>query len=273
MSLFICPICGDKLDKNKGIYNCPSGHCYDIASEGYVNLLPANKKHSKVPGDDKNMVLARNRFLSGDYYAPLRKELIKLFLRLTPDYPALLDSGCGEGYYTQGILESLKVVGKSPRVAGIDISKEAVRLAAKKSKDAEFAVASAYHLPIAEDSIDFVLNCFSPLCESEFRRVLRREGYFVYVVPAPRHLWEMKCAVYDTPYENERFRASYEGFTLKETVEVQEKVILNDKQAVTDLFTMTPYFWKTSQEGIERLKKLDVLQTEIAFDVHVYQKR
>lgn len=272
MSLFICPLCGEGLNVKNGIYTCDSGHCYDIASEGYVHLLPPNKKNSKLPGDDKNMVRARNRFLSGGYYEPLRKAIIKLILKSVSKNPAILDSGCGEGYYTEGIAEALRIEGKGSQVAGIDISKEAVRLAAKRVKEAEFAVASAYHLPVVNSSIDVLLNCFSPLCENEFRRVICEGGYFVYVVPAPRHLWEMKCAVYEQPYENEKISVEYEGFELREIVTVNDRIRIVDKQMISDLFSMTPYFWKTPQEGVERLKRLDELETEIAFDIHLYKK-
>ena len=272
MSLFICPVCGGKLERSEKGYLCPMGHGFDLAAEGYVHLLPANKKHSKLPGDDKNMVRARNRFLSGGYYEPLRKTLSALTLELSGDDPAVLDSGCGEGWYTEGIYNALKSTGKSFQVGGIDISKEAVRLAAKRLKNAEFAVASAYHLPLAEDSVSLVLNCFSPLCTSEFLRVLKTDGHFVYVVPAPRHLWELKCAVYDKPYENERTREEYEGFELVKTVNVDSVITLPDRQTISDLFTMTPYFWKTPKEGIARLELLEMLETEISFDIYVYRK-
>lgn len=272
MSLFICPICGEKLERGEKSYACHSGHRYDIAAEGYVHLLPANKKHSKLPGDDKNMVRARSRFLSDGYYEPLRKAVVELILLLSSEKPAILDSGCGEGYYTEGIYSALTNAGKSPAVAGIDISKDAVKHAAKRVKDAEFAVASAYCLPLDNESADFVLNCFSPLCGSEFRRVLKIGGYFIYVVPAPRHLWELKCAVYDTPYENESIIAEYEGFELVKTVSASERISIADRQTISDLFTMTPYFWKTTKEGASRLLSLDSLETEISFDVYVYQK-
>ena len=272
MSLFICPICGGKLQQGEKSYACPSGHSYDIASEGYVHLLPANQKHSKLPGDDKNMVRARSRFLSGGYYDPLRKALIGLVLELSLEAPAILDSGCGEGYYTEGIYEALISAGKAPLAAGIDISKEAVKLAAKRVKDTEFAVASAYHLPLADDNVDFIINCFSPLCDSEFQRVLKTGGYFIYVVPAPRHLWELKCAVYDSPYENERACIQYEGFKQIKFVQVEERILISNGQTIADLFTMTPYFWKTPQEGVSRLLSLDKLETEISFDIYVYQK-
>ncbi len=272
MSLFICPICGGRLERGQKSYACPAGHGYDIASEGYVHLLPANKKHSKLPGDDKNMVRARNRFLSGGYYEPLRRTLAGLAAELTYESSWVLDSGCGEGYYTEGIYDALKIAGKTARIAGIDISKEAVRLASKRLKDAEFAVASAYRLPLADSSTDIVLNCFSPLCDSEFRRVLKSGGFFIYVVPAPRHLWELKRTVYDKPYENGRAAAEYEGFELIKTITVEDRICLPDRQAISNLFTMTPYFWKTPKEGAARLEALETLETEISFDIYVYKK-
>lgn len=272
MSLFICPVCGGPLERYEKNYLCSSGHGFDLASEGYVHLLPANQKHSKLPGDDKNMVRARNRFLSAGYYEPLRQKLAALALELSGPEPSILDSGCGEGWYTEGINSALKSAGKTPHVAGIDISKEAVRLASKRLKSAEFAVASAYHLPIAEKSADLVLNCFSPLCVSEFLRVLKIGGYFIYVVPAPRHLWALKCAVYDSPYENERVLAEYESFRFIKTENVDSVIALKDRQTISDLFTMTPYFWKTPKEGTARLEALETLETEISFDIYVYRK-
>ena len=272
MSLFVCPVCGEKLERGEKSYTCPAGHGFDLASEGYVNLLPANKKHSKQPGDDKNMVRARKRFLSLGYYEPLRRAISELALGLQTSKPVILDSGCGEGYYTEGIAEAFMSLGKAPRIVGIDISKEAVRLAAKRLKNAEFAVASAYHLPLAGGSADLILNCFSPLCVPEFLRVLKKGGHFIYVVPAPRHLWELKCAVYDSPYENERVTAEYEGFELVRTDELEKRALIEGKQGISDLFAMTPYFWKTPKEGLARLEKLETLETELSFVICVYKK-
>ena len=96
-SLFVCPLCGEKLTRRENSYFCPNGHCHDVAREGYTYLLPVNRKHSKAPGDDKAMAAARSAFLSKDYYAPLRNTLCQLAVSLTGDAPAVLDSGCGEG--------------------------------------------------------------------------------------------------------------------------------------------------------------------------------
>ena len=176
MSLFVCPICSAPLTREEHSYRCPAGHSYDIAREGYVHLLPANKKHSANPGDDREMVAARTRFLDGGWYAPLQDALCRLVLAHTGNCPAVLDAGCGEGYYTNGIFSTLQNAGKSPHVAGVDLSKLALRKAARRTPGAEFAVASVYHLPVADRSIDLLVDCFAPLALEEYRRVLKPGG-------------------------------------------------------------------------------------------------
>ena len=137
--LFVCPLCGGALERQGGSYLCPNGHCYDVAKEGYTYLLPVNRRHSKAPGDDKAMTAARHAFLEKGYYTPLREKLCQLAVELTGDAPAVLDSGCGEGYYTAGIYQALCAAGKAPRMAGIDISKPILRLAARREKSIDFA--------------------------------------------------------------------------------------------------------------------------------------
>ena len=188
-SLFVCPLCGKALTRTEKSCVCPAGHSFDLAKEGYCHLLPANRKHSKAPGDDKDMAAARSAFLSKGYYAPLREELCRLAVSMTGNAPTVLDAGCGEGYYTGGIYGALLAAGKQVRMAGTDISKFILRRAAKREKDIEFAVASSYHLPVADGSVELLLNCFSPLALEEFRRVLRPEGVMLYVVPSEKHLW------------------------------------------------------------------------------------
>ena len=112
-SLFCCPICGEGLRREPGRYACPGGHSFDVAKEGYVNLLPANRQHSKAPGDDKEMAAARSRFLEGGWYGPLRETLCALVEKYAPQAPALLDAGCGEGWYTQALAQA--VSGKGGR--------------------------------------------------------------------------------------------------------------------------------------------------------------
>ena len=162
-SLLRCPLCAQPLDRQDTRYLCPRGHSFDRAAAGYVHLLPANKLHSKDPGDDKAMAAARNRFLSGGYYDPLRDALTRLALAYAPDRAQILDAGCGEGYYSAALFQALLQAGKHPRMAGVDLSKHALRRAAKRQGSIEFAVASVYDLPVADQQIDLLVNCFSPL--------------------------------------------------------------------------------------------------------------
>jgi 23S rRNA (guanine745-N1)-methyltransferase len=141
MSLFACPICGERLDRLEKAYVCPNGHSYDIASEGYVYLLPPNKKHSKMPGDDKAMVASRRRFLESGCYRIFSDALNNLALKYYPaDGSAIVDAGCGEGYYTSRLAEFFSEHGMNPPLCGFDISKFAVKAAAKKYRSIPFAV-------------------------------------------------------------------------------------------------------------------------------------
>ena len=268
--MFRCPICSNPLIREAHRYLCPNGHSYDRAAEGYTHLLPANQKNSKNPGDDKQMVAARCAFLERGYYAPLRDALSALAAQLLANIPSpvLFDSGCGEGYYTAGMAAAVS----HAQVGGIDISKFAVRRAAKRVKRGEFAVASAYHLPVPDAGIHLLTNIFSPLCAEEFSRVLVPGGHFLYVVPSERHLWQMKQVLYDAPYENPVKQEDYEGFVWQQAVPLRDTITLDCTEDIMALFGMTPYAWKTPKAGIDRLSALSALETEIGFDIHVYQK-
>ena len=268
-SLFVCPNCGRPLEREANGYACPAGHRFDLAREGYVNLLPANFQHSKAPGDDKEMALARTRFLDGGWYSPLRERLCRLLDLHTGSAPALLDAGCGEGWYTAALARV--VSGKGGRTAGVDLSRPSVKKAARRCPEAEIAVASVYRLPLADGSVDVMTNVFSPLAAEEFARVLKPGGLYCYVVPAPRHLWEMKEVLYEKPYPNPDETILYEGFRFLEMVPVETMLHLTGPEPM-DLFGMTPYAWKTPKAGVERLKELTRLDTEIGFDIHWYRK-
>lgn len=272
MSLFCCPICGAPLTREGQAYRCPGRHSYDISKDGYTYLLPVNRKHSAAPGDDKGMAAARREFLSKGYYSPLLNTLCSQILSYSGDSPVILDAGCGEGYYTSGVYRALLAAGKTPRMAGIDISKFILRYAAKREKGVEFAVASSYHLPVADGTVDLLLNCFSPLALEEFRRVLRPGGTFLYVVPAAGHLWEMKEILYDCPYPNEERETPYQGFAYEAVIPVDGSISLDSGEDIRSLFQMTPYYWKTPKAGAERLLALDALTTRISFRVHVFRR-
>ena len=273
-SLFSCPLCAAPLERTQGGLICPNRHSFDRSAAGYIHLLPPNRKHSKNPGDDKEMVAARSVFLDKGYYAPLRKALCALAVDCVREEPApvVLDSGCGEGYYTAGLYEALRKAGLAPRAVGVDISKFALRRAAKRLKEGDFAVASAYRLPLPDARAHLLVNVFSPLAPEEFARVLRPGGHFLYAVPAQRHLWEMKEVLYERPYENPVKREDYTGFAWKGVEQVRYEITLESPEDIMALFHMTPYAWKTPRAGVERLEELERLTVQIGFDLHCYRR-
>ena len=273
MEVFRCPLCRTKLLKNERALKCEHGHSFDISAEGYVHLLPANKMNSKIPGDSKEMAASRSAFLDKGYYEPLLLELERTVLELSEnEEPAMLDCGCGEGYYTSNIAKELKNRFPKAKIAGFDISRPSVRRAAKRTKEVDFAVASVFDIPVSDKSFDILLNVFSPLSIDEYKRVLKNGGYYVYVVPAARHLWQLKAAIYDTPYENREEDIPYEGFEHVETRKVRYETLIKTKEDIFALFRMTPYYWKTSAKGAEKLSAYESLMTEVAFDIHIYKK-
>ena len=274
MSSYRCPLCGKGLEKSDRSLKCEHGHSFDISAEGYVHLLPPNKMNSKIPGDSKEMAASRSAFLDKGYYEPLLKELEHTVLELAKGEAfSVLDCGCGEGYYTANIAKTLKNRFPKAKTVGFDISRPSVKRAAKRTKEVEFAVASVFDIPVPDESFDILLNVFSPLSIGEYHRVLKNGGYYIYVVPAARHLWQLKAAIYDTPYENKERDTPYEGFEHGETRRVRYEVLIENKEDIFSLFRMTPYYWKTSAKGAEKLSKLESLLTEVAFDIHIYKKQ
>lgn len=270
-SLFCCPVCGGSLSREEGRYVCQNRHSFDLAREGYVNLLPANRQHSKAPGDDRDMTAARTRFLDGGWYSPLRSALCELVEKALPPGGSLLDAGCGEGWYTSALAEIVRK--KGGRTAGVDLSKPAVKKAARRCPGAEIAVASVYHLPVGDSSIGVLVNCFSPLAAEEFAWVVRPGGQFLYVVPGPRHLWELKEFLYENPYENEEKEEEYPGFTLEGVTAVESVFTLTGQQDIMALFGMTPYAWKTPKEAVERLSRAEKLTVTAQFRIHALRRK
>lgn len=270
-ALFCCPVCGGPLAPAPGALRCPQGHSFDVAAQGYVNLLTADRMHTKAPGDSREMVAARRAFLDGGFYAPFSDALNALVLAEAGPSPAVLDAGCGEGYYTARLWAALQAAGPAARLAAYDIAKPAVKAAARRCPGVEWAVAGSFAIPAPAAAFDCVVNVFSPMVPGEFARVLRPGGALVFAVPGPRHLFGLKEVLYDRPYENRRQDVAYPGFTFVRRMPVEGRITVTGPQ-VQNLFAMTPYYWKTPKDGAARLAALDTLSTEIGFDFLLYRK-
>lgn len=271
----ICPVCQKPLVQTQQSLVCLSGHSFDMAGKGYVNLLLSQNKNSKDPGDNKDMAKARKRFLDKGYYAPLAQGLSNVFaqkLSLKKSCHILLDAGCGDGYYTNYLQSSFAENALNCSVYGMDISKEAIRLASVRNKEIHFLVASLFKLPFASNQADFILNAFAPASDAEFNRVLKKDGLLITVIPGKNHLFELKSVLYDKPYENDEKEPDLPSFKSKEQVRIKATINVGSHEDLSDLLTMTPYYWRTPKEGIERFNKLESLETAIEFIIGIHEK-
>ncbi|MEM1483559.1 methyltransferase domain-containing protein [Oscillospiraceae bacterium PP1C4] len=270
--MLICPSCGSELERMGNTLRCNRKHSFDLSAQGYANLLLSNQKNSQNPGDNAAMVNGRTRFLDSGSYEPLSDALNETILGLCHGLPRILDAGCGEGYYAARLLSEFSLMGKQPHLYGVDISKLAVRHAAKRSKAGQFVVASLFELPVATGSIDICYNVFSPICAEEFTRVLAQGGYFVAVYPAARHLFGLKEILYEAPYENDEKTFELDGLKIAHRRRVSYTFHLQSNALIESLFSMTPYYYKTPIEGSKRLAVCELLTTEADFWIITYQK-
>lgn len=262
-----CPVCGAKMLREGGTLFCAGirRHAYDVASAGYVNLAGAKQAGG---GDDAALIRARTAFLEKGCYAPIARHICEILNDCCPG-GAVLDAGCGEGYY------AVQMAKAGFSVLGVDLSKRgithAAKHAAREGLNALFAVAGIFSLPVADASADAVVSLFAPVCETEFLRVLKPGGRLILVGAGAEHLYSLKRVLYDTPYSNEA-RAD-----LPQKMSLLAKDRLRytfeaDQATLQDLFAMTPYFYRTSKQGKERLAATPALDVDVDVEIAVYQK-
>lgn len=272
MTDFLCPVCQNSLQEDHTRLTCRNGHSFDRAAEGYVNLLLATDKRSKVPGDNKQMVQARHSFLQSGVYAPVRKAIAEA-VRVVTAGGTVLDCGCSEGYYTAAVFSELQAKNIGAEVIGIDISKFALKRAAKDNRRIRFAVASAYRLPVADRSIDTFLSVFAPVSASEVFRTVKENGHLVVAVPGAMHLYGLKQVLYDEVFIREVKIPAVDGFGIVDEKTVSYETELTDHRLIDDLLLMTPYYYKSSPEAKARIQAISALQTEIDVRILTYARK
>lgn len=264
MVQLLCPVCGGALTPDARAWRCENGHAFDVARQGYVNLLPVTQKHSRHPGDTREMVAARRAFLEAGYYRPILDMLSDILSCHMPNAQHILDAGCGEGYYLGGLR-------RIPERWGIDISKDAVRYAAGRDKDAHWLTATAARLPFAGASFDAVLSLFALTAEAEFARVLRPNGVFVQVLAGAGHLPSLKNIIYPTIVSREKqSHPQLDGFRLVETRTLRFDFTLDEPQMIQNLLSMTPHVWRIRRENADALAQTTHLDehAEVIFNVY-----
>ena len=261
-----CPICGEKLNKQERQYRCPRNHSFDIARQGHVNLLIVQQKHSKNPGDTREQVLSRREFLEEGHYAPICQTLIDTAKELNITGP-VLDVGCGEGYYSSRLADAL-----GAELAGLDISKEAVRCAAAKYKGKLWMCATAAHIPVEDGSAQLLTSLFALTLPEEFARVLQPGGYYFQVLAAEDHLLGLKSVIYDSLHHKEKDTVpELPGFELVRSIPIRFDFTVEGQQ-VRNLFSMTPHVFRIGREGAERLKNTQTLSDTASCVLNVYRR-
>ena len=262
---YICPICGNKLNKQERSYTCEHNHSFDIARQGYVNLLTVQQKHSLNPGDTRQQVLSRRSFLEAGYYAPIARTLIETAKELGITGP-ILDVGCGEGWYSTQLAHALDA-----ELFGFDISKEAVRCAAAKYKNANWFCATAAHIPVESHSAGLLTSLFALTLPEAFKRVLKEDGYYFQVLAAQDHLLGLKDIIYpELKLKEKDSIPELPGFTLVKTVPIRFTFTVTGDQ-VRNLLSMTPHVYRISKEGAERLAATKTLTDTASAVLNVYR--
>lgn len=281
MNILICPVCKTHLNEEPSHYHCQQNHAFDKARSGYVNLLLSNMKHSKEPGDNKEMVQCRSSFLKQGYYAPISDTLNQHVEERISSSPSLIrhlaDIGCGNGYYLHQLKNYLDNTHQDKfQYWGIDISKEAINFAAKESKHIKWVVSNISELPFQANSLDGIISVFSPCNFTEFNRLLNKDGYLFVIYPASHHLYELRKILFSDikNIEPDRIlKQSNNQFDVIEQIPIKHSIHLTTNDDIANLFGMTPYYWRCTAEKKQKILSLPNLELTLDVMLWVFKKK
>lgn len=246
--MLICPYCRSAMQPAGRSLRCALGHSFDLAREGYVNFL-----RSRHPGDTREMLEARRRVFSHGHFDPIVREVCRrAAAQLAAPPPAgedrqrlVLDAGCGEGQYLGALQAQLEAQGVHDlRYIGVDTSREACRLAARRYPRVTFVVADTKSaLPVGDGTVDLLLNVFAPRSAAEFSRVLHPAGLLLVVIPQPDHLAELRAAAPLLGIEPDKAAGILRRFAPDLRLTQRDALrwdLLLPREDVTDLVRMSP---------------------------------
>lgn len=270
-----CPVCGQSLTNDEKRWLCPDGHSFDQARQGYLNLLVAQHKKSKAPGDTLEMVDARQRVLDSQLYQPISDLLNQWVSDIALSQGGSLqiaDIGCGEGYYTQRLQQILADHQVPHQLYGVDISKDALRRAAKRSKDIHWLVASGGQPPFLPKQLDMVVSLFTNLMPQGFTKALKPNAPVILINTGADHLIELRQLVYEN-VKSQVFNPSdtmvKHGYQLNGEHKLKFTTKLNSSEQIIDLLQMTPHWWRIQPSALTKLEQLNEL--EITVDISLHQ--
>ena len=274
--IYKCPVCDSELNRFEKQYICCNNHSFDISRKGYVNLLLVNQKKTKQPGDNKEMVESRSRFLDKGYYSCFSDKLNEIISeRLNGENLNILDAGCGDGYFISRLKNKLMQDEKRKHIDfyGIDISKFAAAYGSKRDKEINFVVGSTFNLPIMSNTFDCIIRNFAPGDNEEFHRILKNDGRLIVITPGVEHLFGLKEKLYEKARKHENKQLELEKFEFVERLEIKYTVHINDSEEVRNLISMTPYYWSISDSVRDKIDEIDKIETVLNFIVSIYKKK
>ena len=275
VELLACPVCGEGFALQTGALRCPAGHSFDIARQGYANLLAGHTRPGTA--DTPEMVRAREQFLGAGHFDRLTELLGERVGEALKGQgaPVVLDAGAGTGHYLRSVL------GRSPEAVGlaVDISKHAARRAARAHPRIGAVVADLWRpLPVRSGVVDAILNVFAPRNAAEFHRVLSPEGGTLFVLtPTGRHLGTLVTALgllTVDEQKNERMDGALAGHFVLEAREGLESAATMTRDDAATLVGMGPSAHHiASGELAERLAELpEPLEVPLSFVLSVYRR-
>lgn len=279
----ICPICDTKLSPTGNTLKCGRKHSFDVGREGYINLLVPTKEKLAEAGDTQEMLVARRAFLDKGFYAPLSasiNELVTEFLTRKSSGGNIIDAGCGEGYYIGRLKQGLDNLSKGSihSFFGLDVSKYAARIAARRYRGVGFIVGNINQkLPLADESVEVLINVFAPRNPAEFGRVLAPGGLVLTVIPNPSHLIELRSSLKLLHIEEDKYQHTVNRFEnqfdLIGARSLEYELLLTSGDDLANLVKMTPNYWHTSREDRLAMDTMSGCQTKASFNMLSFRKR
>lgn len=279
-----CPIDGKRLNPHEKALTCENGHAFDIARQGYVNLLPVQHKRSKQPGDSKAMVVARTELLNSGIYDPIAKKLAEIVHAQITDTQSskikeicLLDAGCGEGYYFDYVVKYLEGENCDNDFSfiGLDISKAAIAEATKRNKQVTWIVGTNRQPPVEPASVDMVLCIFGFQSFEGFRKILKPGSKLILVEPGPDHLIELRKIIYREVKASglqDLAHAEDLGFSIVDSQQLQFKTEAINNDHINSLLIMTPHFYRAFSEGREAASILPKLELTVDVKIRILEQ-
>ena len=247
IALLRCPLCRGALTRSGGSLVCAKRHCFDVARQGHVNLVPAQRESFYR----RELFESRAAVFAAGVFAPVVKAIGEVIDRHVPgEHPVLVDAGCGEGYYTKNVCP-----GRAMERIGFDLSKEAVKLAARGQSGASFVVGDLANIPLGDGCADVLLDVFTPANYAQFARVLRPGGLLVKLSPRAGYLAELREAARGLLRRGEHNGAPVEQYAQKHMTLLEKREITYtlpvDAALAADLARMTPMLAGIDVDGLD----------------------